>query len=107
MSRALPKEACYYLTPHDQQQVEAILAALPSSLQEPLIHSVHAAAVFDARSLAALLPLLGPILHALPEESRGTVGADRLCNFHSRPTLSFSWSVMDEVGGTDLNVDCQ
>src|SRR5882672_7693327 len=69
MSLALPKEVRYYLTPYDHQRVEAILAASPPLLQEPLLRSVHAAAVFDARSLSALLPLLGPILHALPAES--------------------------------------
>ena len=103
MSRALPKEVCYYLTPHDQQRVEAILAALPSSLQEPLIHSVHAAAVFDARSLAALLPLLGPILHALPEESRGVL-LERIASLSQFfpaivvPLFRSLGRVMDEVG---------
>lgn len=67
---SLPEEVRYYLTPSDQQQVEAILAELPPPLREPLLRSVHAAAVFDARPLSALLPLLGPILRTLPTESR-------------------------------------
>jgi Mg-chelatase subunit ChlD len=70
---SLPEEVRYYLTPSDQQQVEAILAELPPPLCEPLVRSVHAAAVCDARSLSALLPVLGPILRTLPAESRAVL----------------------------------
>lgn len=70
---SLPEEVRYYLTPSDQQQVEAILAELPPPLRESLLRSVHAAAVCDARPLSALLPLLGPILRTLPAESRAVL----------------------------------
>jgi hypothetical protein len=73
MSRALPEEVRYYLTPNDQQQVEVLLAELAPPLREPLIRSVHAAAAFDARPLSALLPLLGPILRTLPAENHAVL----------------------------------
>src|SRR5258708_22261743 len=103
MSNALPNKVRYYLTPYDQQRVEPILAALPPLLQEPLLRSVHAAAVFDARSLSALLPLLGPILHALPTESRPVL-LERIASLsRSFPAIAVPLfrslgRVMDEVG---------
>jgi nitric oxide reductase NorD protein len=66
MSHALPEEIRYYLAPHAQQQLIAILTELAPSSHALLLRCVHAAAVFDARPLAALLPLLGPTLRVLP-----------------------------------------
>lgn len=66
MSHALPDEIRYYLAPNDQQQLLAILAEVAPSLHASLLRCVHAAVAFDARPLAALLPLLGPTLRVLP-----------------------------------------
>lgn len=65
MSHALPEEIRYYLAPSDQQQLIAILTELAPSSHALLLHCVHAAAMFDARPLAALLPVLGPTLRVL------------------------------------------
>ena len=66
MSHTLPDEIRYHLAPRDQQQLLAILTELAPSSHALLLRCVQAAAAFDARPLAALLPLLGPTLRVLP-----------------------------------------
>ncbi len=103
MSLALPVEIAYYLTPHDQQQLTALLAALSPPLQDPLMRCVQAAAVFNARPLSALLPLLGPIVQALPVESR-VVLLERIASLSQAlpaavvPLFRSLGRVYDEVG---------
>jgi hypothetical protein len=65
MSPALSEEIRYHLAPADQRQLLALLAELSPPLQAPLLRCVQAVAVFDARPLSSVLPLLGPTLRAL------------------------------------------
>jgi Mg-chelatase subunit ChlD len=69
MPHALSEEVRYYLAPSDQQRLVSILAELSPPSRVHLLRCVHAAAMFDARPLSALLPLLGPTLRALTTEN--------------------------------------
>ncbi|MBI3247399.1 MAG: VWA domain-containing protein [Deltaproteobacteria bacterium] len=103
MSFSLPKDIAYYLTPTDQLHLTKMLTALPIVLRNPLLHSVQAAAMLDARAVSALLPLLGPILSKLPLESRAVV-LERVAALAQRfpavvvPLLRSLDRVFDEVG---------
>lgn len=103
MSFSLPKDIVYYLTPTDQRHLTQTLLTLAPALHDPLLHSVQAAARFDARPVSALLPLLGPILGKLPVESR-TVVLERIATLAQRfpavvvPLLRSLDRVFDEVG---------
>jgi hypothetical protein len=70
MPFTLPEDLAYYLTPHDQQLLATTVDQLAPSLHEPLLQCTKAAAQANSRLLSTTLPLMGPILHALPEPSR-------------------------------------
>lgn len=103
MSFSLSKDIAYYLTPDDQHHLTQTLTALPFSLRAPLLKSMQAAAMFDARPVSALLPLLGPILSKVPPESRAVV-LERIAALAQRfpavvaPLLRSLDRVFDEVG---------
>ncbi len=103
MSSALPKELAYYLTPHDQQLLTTTVAQLAPPLQAAFLQCVRAAATSNARSLSAALPLLGPILHALPAHSR-VVLLERMASLSQSfpaavvPLFRSLGQVYDEVG---------
>ena len=103
MSFSLPKTIAYYLTPEDQRHLTKTLTELSPALRDPLLLSVQAAATFDARSVSALLPLLGPVIGKLPPESRAVV-LERVAALAQRfpavvvPLLRSLDRVFDEVG---------
>jgi len=103
MPFTLPQEVAFYLTPTDQRHLGSVLTELPPRLQEPLLRSVHAAAVFDARSLSSLLPLLGSFVRALPAASR-VVLLERIASLSQSfpattvPLFRALGRVYDEVG---------